>query len=220
MARGARGPSHAAYRVLIADDHLLVRAGIRALIESIDGIEVVGEANDGRQAIELAQSLRPDIVLLDINMPGLNGLEAAERLRELLPATRVVILSMYANEAYVRQALKAGAAGYLLKSADAKELHAALAAVGRGEIYLNPAVSRQVVTAFVDGASGAASPLEILTSRQREILQLIAEGRSTKEMAFALRSAPRRSRPTARNSWNGWTSTMCQASSGSRSGPD
>ena len=174
------------YRVLIADDHLLVRAGIRALIESIDGVTVVAEANDGREAVDLAATLRPDIALLDVTMPGLNGLEAATRLREASPATRVIILSMHANDAYVRTALKAGAAGYLLKSATAAELQSALQTVARGEIYLSPAVSKQVVKGFVDGTGHEASPLDALTTRQREILQLIAEGRSTKEVAFTL----------------------------------
>jgi DNA-binding NarL/FixJ family response regulator len=173
-------------RVLIADDHLLVRAGIRALIESLGGVTVVGEATDGRELIELAGQLRPDIALLDISMPGLNGLEAAARIREQLPATRVIILSMHANEGYVRQALKAGATGYLLKSADAAELRAALQAVSKGEVFLSSAVSKQVVKAFVDGSADVPSPLEALTTRQREILQLIAEGRSTKEIAFTL----------------------------------
>lgn len=174
------------YRVLIADDHLLVRAGIRALIESIDGVTVVGEANDGREAVELSMKLRPDIVLLDVSMPGLNGLEAATRLKEQSPSTRVIILSMHANDAYVRSALKAGAAGYLLKSATAGELQAALQTVARGETYLSPLVSKQVVKGFVDGTAHDASPLDALTTRQREILQLIAEGKSTKEVAFTL----------------------------------
>jgi DNA-binding NarL/FixJ family response regulator len=174
------------YRVLIADDHLLVRAGIRALIESIDGVTVVAEANDGREAVDLAATLRPDIALLDVTMPGLNGLEAATRLREVSPSTRVVMLSMHANDAYVRTALKAGAAGYLLKSSTAAELEAALQTVARGEIYLSPAVSKQVVKGFVDSTAQTASPLDALTTRQREILQLIAEGRSTKEVAFTL----------------------------------
>ena len=174
------------YRVLIADDHLLVRAGIRALIESIDGVTVVAEANDGREAVDLAATLRPDIALLDVTMPGLNGLEAASRLREASPATRVIILSMHANDAYVRTALKAGAAGYLLKSATAAELQAALQTVARGETYLSPAVSKQVVKGFVDSTAHEASPLDALTTRQREILQLVAEGRSTKDIAQLL----------------------------------
>jgi DNA-binding NarL/FixJ family response regulator len=174
------------YRVLIADDHLVVRAGIRALIESIDGVTVVGEANDGREAVELVATLRPEIVLLDVSMPGLNGIEAATRLRDQSPATRVIILSMHANDAYVRLALKAGAAGYVLKSATAAELQAALQAVAQGAVYLSPEVSKQVVKGFVDATADAESPLEALTTRQREILQLIAEGRTTKEVAFAL----------------------------------
>lgn len=174
------------FRVLIADDHLLVRAGIRALIESIDGVTVVGEANDGREAVELTATLRPDIALIDVTMPGLNGLDAAARLREQSPSTRVIILSMHANESYVREALKSGAVGYLLKSATAGELQSALQTVARGEIYLSPAVSKHVVKGFVESTAQTASPLDVLTSRQREILQLIAEGRTTKEVAFTL----------------------------------
>ena len=174
------------YRVLIADDHLLVRAGIRALLESIDGVTVVGEANDGREAVELTANVRPDIALIDISMPGLNGLEAATRIREQSPSTRVIMLSMHANDMYVRQALKAGAAGYLLKSATAPELQAALQSVAQGEVYLSPAVSKQVVKGYVDGSAATESPLDVLTARQREILQLIAEGRTTKEVAFTL----------------------------------
>lgn len=174
------------HRVILADDHVLVRAGLRALIESIDGVEVIGEAGDGREAVDLALTLHPDIAMLDIAMPGLNGLEAAIRLREEAPATRVIILSMHSDDTYVRQALKAGVSGYLLKSADATELQTALDVVSRGDIYLSPSVSTRVARAFGNADAQVPSPLELLTRRQREILQLIAEGRTTKEIAFTL----------------------------------
>jgi DNA-binding NarL/FixJ family response regulator len=175
-----------AHRVILADDHVLVRAGIRALIESIEGVEVIGEAGDGREAIELALRLHPDIALLDIAMAGLNGLDAASRLRDEAPATRVIILSMHSDDTYVRQALKAGVTGYLLKSADAHELQMALDVVSRGDVYLSPSVSTRVARAFGNADAALPSPLDLLTSRQREILQLIAEGRTTKEIAFTL----------------------------------
>jgi len=172
-------------RVLLADDHTLVRAGIRALVETIAGATVVAETGDGREALELVERHRPDIALIDITRPGLNGLEVAQRLGRAHP-TRVVVLSMHANEGYVAQALKAGVSGYLLKDAAAAELGVALAAVMRGDTYLSPAISRQVVERFWRGGEPAASPLSVLTDRQREILRMIAEGRSTKEIASDL----------------------------------
>src|SRR5262245_1455212 len=174
------------HRVILADDHVLVRAGLRALIESLEGVEVIGEAGDGREAVDLALRLHPDIALLDIAMAGLNGLDAASRLRDDAPSTRVIILSMHSDDTYVRQALKAGVTGYLLKSADAAELQTAFEVVSRGDIYLSPSVSTRVARAFGNADAAAQSPLELLTSRQREILQLIAEGRTTKEIAFTL----------------------------------
>lgn len=173
-------------RILLADDHTLVRAGLRALVESIDGAEVVGESGEGRETLELIGTLRPDVVLLDIGMPGLNGLEVARRAAEASPRTRVIILSMHAEASYVRQALQAGVAGYLLKGAAVAELPLALASVMRGETYLTPRVSRTVVEGMLGDAAPGADPLAGLTQRQREILQLIAEGRSTKEIAGIL----------------------------------
>jgi DNA-binding NarL/FixJ family response regulator len=163
-----------------------VRAGLRALVESIDGAEVVGESGEGRETLELIGTLRPDVVLLDIGMPGLNGLEVARRAAEASPRTRVIILSMHAEASYVRQALQAGVAGYLLKGAAVAELPLALASVMRGETYLTPRVSRTVVEGMLGDAAPGADPLAGLTQRQREILQLIAEGRSTKEIAGIL----------------------------------
>lgn len=173
-------------RVLLADDHALVRAGLRKLLESLPDIEVVGEADDGQAVLTLAGQLHPHLVLMDIAMPGLNGLEAAARLTKLHPQTRVLILSMHQNEDYVRQALRAGAAGYLLKDAAPVELEHALKAVLRGQTYLSPAVSKGVMSDYVQRLRGEESPGEALTPRQREVLQLVAEGKSTKEIARRL----------------------------------
>ncbi len=173
-------------RILLADDHTLVRAGIRALLEGIDGVIVVAETGDGREALELIERHRPDVALLDIAIPGLSGLEIAIRVPQLSPRTKTVMLSMHAGEPFVAKALRAGVAGYLLKDAAATELALALRAVSRGERYLSPAISTKVVEGFLRGAEPHHDALDELTRRQREILQLIAEGRSTKEIAQLL----------------------------------
>ena len=173
-------------RALLADDHTLVRAGIRGLLRGLPGVEVVGEAEDGPEALRLAESLRPDVVLLDIGMPGLNGLEVAGRLAALDPSIRVLILSMHTSEEYVLRALRAGCAGYLLKRSAVSELEVAVRAVARGETYLSPAVSKQVVDDYVGRTGGATDPIDALTPRQREILQLVAEGNTSKEIAERL----------------------------------
>jgi len=173
-------------RVLLADDHTLVRAGLRKLLESIPHLEVVGEANDGLALLALVEQLRPDLVLMDIAMPGLNGLEATARLLKTWPETKVVILSMHQSEEYVRQALRNGAVAYLLKDAAPAELDIAIKAVQRNETYLSPAVSKGVVSDYVQRLRGEESPSAQLTPRQREVLQLIAEGHSTKEIARRL----------------------------------
>ena len=174
-------------RILLADDHHLVRAGIRSLLEGLPGIEVVAEAGDGRDAIELVRTCSPDLVLMDITMGGMNGLEATACLLKEFPQLRIIILSMHANEEYVRQALQAGAAGYLLKDAATAELEVAVRAVARGETYLSPVISRQVIEEYLGGRGEAgAGPLALLTARQREVLQLIAEGRTTKQIAGLL----------------------------------
>jgi len=173
-------------RVLLADDHALVRAGFRTLVESTEGFEVVGEVGDGVAALEAIQTKAPDMVLLDIGLPGMSGLEVAERLARDGSRTKVVILSMHATEEYVLTALRAGAVGYLLKDASVQELQFALQAVRRGETYLSPAISRHVIEGYVQRVGTDAPVDETLTPRQREVLQMVAQGHSTKEIAHRL----------------------------------
>ena len=170
-------------KILVADDHNLMRAGLVSLIARLPEMVVVGEAADGREALRMVRELKPDIVLMDIAMPGLNGLEAAERIHGILPATKIIILSMHASEEYVAQALKAGASGYLLKDAATTELEMALKSMSMGQFYLSPAISRQVVDTLL---RGGPTGIDLLTPRQREILQLIAEGKGTREIAETL----------------------------------
>ena len=177
-------------RVLLADDHNLVRAGMRALLQSVPEIEVVAEAENGRQARALVKAHQPDVVLMDIAMPELNGLDATAQLIKEFPTLRVIILSMHSTKGYVLQALRAGASGYLLKGAATPELALAIQTVARGETYLSSAVSKYVVDAFKGSEQNNAetsNTVEVaLTPRQREVLQLIAEGSSTKEIAEKL----------------------------------
>jgi len=173
-------------RVLLADDHTLVRAGLRKLLESLPDIEVVGEASDGLELLELAARMQPHVILMDIAMPGLNGLEATGRITKAWPEMRVLILSMHQNAEYIRQALRQGAVAYLLKDSAPMELELALKAVLNGETYLSPAVSKGVVSDYVQRLRSEEQPADALTPRQREVLQLIAEGQSTKEIARRL----------------------------------
>lgn len=174
-------------RVLLVDDHALVRAGFRMLLGQASGITVVGEASTGHEALRLVETLLPDVVLMDISMPGLNGLEAVRRIAGQFPQVRVVILSMHANEEYVRQALRSGASGYLLKDAATAELELAVRAVQQGHTYLSPQISRQVVEEYLQQeGEPLSSPFELLTARQREVLQLIAEGHTTRQIAQLL----------------------------------
>lgn len=175
-------------RIVIADDHTLVRKGIRLLLESIPDMEVVGEAADGLEALRLIEQHRPDCVLMDLAMPGLGGVEAVRRATAQFPGIPILVISMHADEAYVHQALTAGATGYLLKGSDKGELETAVRSVCRGETYLTPAISETLVAALGkrSALSEATSPLELLTLRQREVLRLVAEGNSTKKIAARL----------------------------------
>ena len=175
-------------RVLLADDHGLVRAGMRAMLAEIEGVEVVAEAADGLEALRLIRETRPDVALVDISMPGMNGIEVATRARTEHAATRVVLVTMHADDEFVRRALLAGAAGYLLKHADRAEFEMALRALARGDTWLSAGVSKKVVAGYAHRGKSAAGeePFETLTARQREVLQLIAEGLSTKEIAARL----------------------------------
>jgi DNA-binding NarL/FixJ family response regulator len=173
-------------RILLADDHALVRAGIRSLLEKIPGVEVAGEASNGREAIELIREHRPDLVLMDIAMKELGGLEALPRITKTFPSVKVIILSAHANEEYVIRALRSGAAGYMLKDAATLELELAINSVTQGKTYLSPSISRTVIDSYLKRVGDVSGPLEQLTARQREILQLIAEGRNTKEIAATL----------------------------------
>ncbi len=178
--------------VIIADDHPIVRAGVRAELEKIPSVQVVGEATDGREAIELIRTQHPDLVFMDISMHGLNGLEATARITKEFPNVRVIILSMHENEQYFWQALKSGASGYLLKRAVTSELATALAQVSSGEIYLTRDISSRLLKRFpLQQIAHQKSPLENLTDRQREILQLIAEGQTTKAIALILKVSPK-----------------------------
>ena len=179
-------------RVILADDHTLVRAGIRALLEKLPAVKVVGEAGDGREVLNLVKAQPPDVVLMDIAMPGLNGLEAAERMARDFPGVRIIILTMHDNEEYVLRALKAGVAGYLLKKSATAELDTALHQVLRGEIYLSREISAQLYKKLpLQGLTGRKSALEQLTGRQREVLQLIAEGQNTKGIGDILKVSPK-----------------------------
>lgn len=173
-------------RVLLADDHELVRAGLRLLLEKIPDITVIGEASNGREALRLIDELAPNVVLMDVMMPELNGLEATARAANQFPTTRIVILSMNAGEDFILQALQSGAAGYLLKNINPAELELAINTVVRGGTYLSSAIPTQAIEACLANHGGPTSSLQKLTPRQREILQLITEGSSTKEIAAKL----------------------------------
>jgi DNA-binding NarL/FixJ family response regulator len=175
-------------RVVIADDHALVREGVRALLALSEDIEVVGEAADGREAIEACRRLEPDVVLMDIAMPGLGGLEAALEIRRDLPNTRVLVLTQYDDREYVSRFLKAGVAGYVLKKAAGSELASAIRSVQRGGLVLDPEIARGALseTRGEPGDAVVEDPYEALTDREKQVLKLIAEGRSSKEVAEEL----------------------------------
>jgi two-component system, NarL family, response regulator NreC len=170
-------------RVLLADDHAILRKGIRMLIDSHPDMEVVGEAKTGREAIDEARKLKPDVVVMDISMPELNGIEGTRQICEELTQTKVIGLSMHKDSVYVREILRAGARGYLLKDSEDDDLLRAIRAVSRGEAFLSPAISDAVLT---DYRKHVSNPVDLLTSREREVLTMIADGKTNKEIANAL----------------------------------
>lgn len=176
----------ATIRVVLAEDHAMVRAGLERLLGDMPGIEVVGVACDGREAVELVAATDPDVALLDITMPGMSGLAALARIAVDQPRVRVIMLSMHDNEEYVGHALRAGAAGYLLKDADPMELEFAIRSVARGGSFMSPSVSRQVIQGYTRQQRPTGASLERLTPRQVEIAQLIAEGHTNAEIARIL----------------------------------
>jgi len=172
-------------RIILADDHALVRAGIRVLIESVPDLEVAGEAGNGKEALELVERTLPDIALLDIAMPEMNGIKVTEAVARVYPKVKVIILSMHSSPEFVLQALRAGAQGYIVKEGATSELAAAIHAVARGESYLSPAVSKLVIASSLDRAEPPRA-VEDLTARQRQVLQLLVEGNTMKEIALNL----------------------------------
>jgi two-component system response regulator NreC len=170
-------------KILLADDHALVRQGFRMILEAQGDMQIVGQAGNGREAVELTEKLHPDVVVMDVTMPELNGIEATRRLAVSAPRTRILALSMHKDSVYVREMLRAGARGFLLKDSGDADLVAAVRAVAKGEGYLSPAVSDAVLT---DYRRHVTDPLDLLTTREREVLQMIAEGKTNKEIATVL----------------------------------
>ena len=175
-------------RILIADDHAVVRAGLHMLLDAAGDIDVVGEAEDGRETLKKTEDLSPDVVLMDIAMPGLNGLEATKEIKRKYAKVKVLILTMYENEQYVSEMLRVGASGYILKTAAATDLISGIRAVHQGDVYLYPSIARKLVEEYLEGVKEGRErkSYDSLTQREKEILQLIAEGKTNKEIATML----------------------------------
>lgn len=175
-------------RVLLADDHTLIRAGLRMVVVSQPDFTVVGEASDGREAVALAEQLKPDVVVMDIGMPSLNGIEACRQIHDSLLGTQVIMLSMHSDEGYVLRALKAGAKGYMLKDSAEADLASAIRAVTAGKSFFSPAVSKILLEDYMRKLkrTGAEDSFDLLSPRERQVLQLVAEGKSSKEVANLL----------------------------------
>ena len=178
-------------RVLIADDHSVVREGLQALLDAAGGIEVIGLATDGREALALARSADPDIALLDLAMPNLNGIDTCQQMREECPQVRCIILSMYSTSEHVHRALRAGARGYLMKETAGRQLAAAIQAVSAGRTYLDEGFPKELVIRARDTAPGSKTPLELLSTRERQVLQLVVEGQTSTAIAEQLFLSPK-----------------------------
>ena len=178
-------------RVLVADDHTIVRQGLVGILKASDEVEVVGEAADGAEAVEKATKLKPDVVVLDVSMPHLSGLEAARRIREALPATRILVLTMHDDEEYVLKMVRAGASGYLLKDSAASELIAGIRALKAGKVYFGPHASRALADAYQSDRPLPEDPYQRLTDREREVFQLVVEGKTNAQIADMLCISPK-----------------------------
>lgn len=178
--------------VVLADDHRVVRQGLRILLESEDGISVVGEASDGIETVEVVEKLKPDVLVVDLMMPGLNGLAVTRQVSQRVPLTKVVVLSMHADDSYVLQALRSGAVGYVLKDSDSEDLIKAIRRAAIGKRFLSAPLSERAMDAYVEKAqSSSIDPYEMLTSREQEILQMTAEGNTSSQIADRLSISPR-----------------------------
>ena len=179
-------------KVLVADDHTILRQGIKSLLANEEEIEVIGEAKNGREALAIIEETLPDVILMDIAMPGLNGLEATRRIKKKFPRMKVLVLTMYTNEEYIFQILNAGANGYLVKETAFQDLISAIKAVYKNEAFMSPSISKKVINSYIKRAQNdEKQTCEILTTREREILQLIVEGNSSKKIAEILFISPK-----------------------------